>query len=217
MSTLKEIRKELKAKGAKKEDIKIALAVLARLESLDRLVFPENPATINFSIRKHRFGYPIGYHPNKNTEVRYSIYLDGVAGFFQEEKKKRGLWIPRSSKNQTRFLRLTWEELLVSIVAHEIRHRVQQDCSLKKFSPKVANLVEDELLKAIIEFNELEFEERRKIYIRDNKSKTFIKDRVNRKEFDASVIERLVANMIHRKNAYSLREKIVSAIRLQVP
>lgn len=217
MSTLKKIRKELKEKGAKTEDIRVALAMLVCLEALDRLVFPENPATINFSIRKHRFGYPIVYHPNKDTETRYSIYLDGIAGFFQEEKKGGGLYIPMGSKNQFRPIKPTLKELLVHIAAHEVRHRVQHDCFLKKFSPRSANLIRDGLLKLIIEFEGLVFEESRKIYIRENRSKAYIKDRTNRKEFDASVIERLVAKMIHRKNAYSLREEIVSVIKMQAP
>ena len=114
-------------------------------------------------------------------------------------------------------MRPTWEELLVHIAAHEVRHRVQRDCSLKKFSPESANLVKDEFLKKIIRFNELVFEESRNIYIVENKSKTYIKGRINRAEFDARVIERLVAAKIDGKNAYSLREEIVSIIKMPAP
>jgi len=215
LSTLQEIRKNLKKKGAKKEDIKIGLVILDRLQGLDSMVFPENPATINFSVAKHRFGYPVAHHPNKNSETRYSIYLDGIAAFFKEEKKRRCLWIAGNRKGR-KLLRPTWEELIVPVAAHEVRHRVQCG-SLKKFSPRSSNLIKNDPLRSIIEFNELEFKERYKIYIRENKSKIFIRDRINRKEFDASTIERLVASMIHRENAYSLREEIASTIKLQAP
>lgn len=216
MSTLQEIRKNLKSKGAKKEDIKMALVMLMRLEVLDKMVFPENPATINFSIRKHPYGYPVAHRlPDEYTEARYNIYLDGLADFLREEKRKECLWIPKRPRSL--LLKPTWEELLVPMMAHEVRHRAQCDCSLKKFSPRNSSLVKDDLLRSIVEFNELEVEERYKIYVRENKSKTFIRDRINRKEFDASVIEDLVAIKIHRKNAYSLREEIASAIKLEAP
>jgi hypothetical protein len=216
LSTLKEIRKKLKNKGAKKEDVKMALEILIRLELLDSMVFPENPATVNFSIKKHHYGFPVGYHPYKNDEIKYTIYLDGIAELFMEEKGKKCLWIAGNRKGH-RLIRPIWEELIVPIVAHEVRHRVQQDCSLKKFSPKSSILVEDDLLRSIIEFNKLLFNERRKIYIRENKPKAFIRDRINRKEFDATIIEGLVANTIHQKNAYSLRKEIVSIIKMQAP
>ena len=107
--------------------------------------------------------------------------------------------------------------MLVSVAAHEVRHRVQHDCSLKKFSSGSANLIKDGLSKSIIEFEESVFEEDRKTYIKENKSKAFIRGRINQKEFDASVIGLLVANKIHRKNAYSLREEITSIIKMSAP
>ena len=217
MSTLKELKKELKEKGAKKEDIKVALRMLVCLAGLDRLVFPENPATVNFSIGKYRLGFFTAHRlPSEQTEARYNIYINGLAKSLREEKKE-GLWILNVSKNQFRPMRPTWEELLVHIAAHEVRHRVQRDCSLKKFSPKSANLVKDELLKSTIKFNELVFEESRNIYIGENRSKAYIKGRINRKEFDARVIERLIAAKIHRKNIKDLLEEIVSVIKLQAP
>lgn len=212
MSTLKKIRKDLESKGARNEDIEMALAVLVRLEAIDRMVFPKNTAIINFSIGKGRFGHPIGHNKRK---AKYNIYLDGLANFFQEEKRKKCLWIPKRPKSL--LLRATQEELLISIAAHEVRHRVQSDCSIKKFSSKNVDLIKDKLLRAVVRFNILEFEEREKIYIRDKESKAFIKDRINRREFDASVIERLVAIKVHQKNVYNLREEIISTIRLEAP
>ena len=220
MSTLKEIGKDLKEKGAKKEDIKMALAIMVYLSSLDSLVFPENPAIINFSIRRHRFGYPVGHHPAKNDEARYNIYLDGVARFLREEKKERGLWIPnlnKGSRNRSKLLRPTWEELLVPMAAHEVRHRVQCDCSCGQFSPKNTSLVKDRLLRAIVTFEGYVFEENKKTWTQENKPRAYIQERMEPKEFDASVIERLIAAKIHGKNAYSLREEIVSIIKMSAP
>jgi len=217
MSTLREIRKNLKKAGAQRKDIKMALSMMIRLEKLDRIIFPKNPATICFSIKKHRFGYYITHIiSDKHTKERYySIYLDGLADFFQEEKQKRFFWVSKNLK--TKLIKYTSEELLLSIIAHEVRHRIQQDYSIKKFSNKSASLVKEKILKEVIIFNSFEFKERKKIYIREGKSKEFIEDRINPKEFDASIIENLVAIEIHRKNKNELREKIISAIKLQAP
>lgn len=217
MSTLKELRKGLREKGAKREDIKAALKMLVYLGGLDRLVFPGNTATINFVVGKYRHGFFAAHRlPNGQTEAGYNIYVNGLAKSLREEKKE-GLWILNVSKNQFRPMRPTWEELLVHIAAHEVRHRAQRDYSLKKFSPGSANSVKNGFLKRIIRFNELVFEESKNIYIAENKSKAYIKGRINRAEFDAGVIERLIAAKIYRKNIKDLLEEIVSTIKMQAP
>ncbi|MFH1423614.1 MAG: hypothetical protein ABIG29_01480 [Candidatus Nealsonbacteria bacterium] len=223
MSTLKEIKGSLKQAGFKKEDIKAVLRLLPYLGALDELVFPESPITIGFSTSKNRFEHFAGYHPGKNAEVKYSIFVNGLAGRLQEEKERRGLWVPDiktkpGHKKQSKLLKPTWEELLVPMAAHEVRHRVQNECLCKKFSPlKSAKLIKDDLLRAIVIFEGYVLEENEKTWTKENKPKAFIKERMERTEFDASVIERLVAVKIHGKNAYSLREEIVSIIKMSAP
>ena len=194
----------------------MALTIFVYLAALDRLVFPEDPVAINFSIRKHCSGFLVAHHPNKNAETRYNIYVDGLADLWEARKKERKSWIPGNRRGH-RLVKATREELLVSLAAHEVRHRVQSDCSPKKFSPKSANLVKDKFIKSIIRFEALVLEEDRKTYNKENKSKFFIRGRINRKEFDATVIERLIASKIHRKNAYSLREETASIIKMSAP
>ena len=58
---------------------------------------------------------------------------------------------------------------------------------------------------------------RREIYAKEKRSKVYIKGRINQKEFDAKIIERLVAIKIHGKNAYSLREETASIIKMSAP
>jgi hypothetical protein len=218
LSTLKEIRKELKDKRYKKEDINMAFAISRRLETLDRMVFPENPSPIGFSMRKNRFGFLAAHGPpEKDTGLRYFIHVEGINELVHEEKNKKWFFIPKNSNREAKLVRFTWEELLVSVAAHEVRHRVQHDCSIKKFSPRSACLIEDHILRSVIEFNKKEFEKREQIYIRDNEPKVYIKNRINRKEFDASTIEIFITNKIHGKDAYSLREEIARIIKLQAP
>lgn len=222
MSTLKESQRTLEQAGFKEEDIKAVLRLLPYLGALDGLVFPESPITIGFSTSKNRFGHFAGYHPGKNAEVKYSIFVNGLAGRLREEKEHRGLWVPDiktrpGHKKQSKLLKPTWEELLVPMAAHEVRHRVQNECLCKKFSLKSAKLIKDDLLRAIVIFEGYVFEENEKTWIKENKPKAFIKERMERTEFDASIIERLVAAKIHGKNAYSLREEITSIIKMSAP
>jgi len=196
----------------------MAFVISRRLEKLDRMVFPENPSPIGFTIIKNRFGFLAAHGPlEQNTGLRYYIYIEGINELAHEEKKKKWFFIPENSNSKPKLIRFTWEELLVSVAAHEVRHRVQADCSIKKFSPRSICLVENHILRSVIEFNKKEFEKREKIYIRDNKPKAYIKNRINRKEFDASTIEIFVTNKIHKKNAYNLREDIARTIKLQAP
>ena len=219
MSTLKKIKRILKEKGVEEENIKMGLAIMMRLEVLDGMVFPENPATIKLVVKRHRFGFLAAHiYPNQKTNERYSIYLDGLASSLKEEKGVGSSFVVGDAGSHARYLKPTWEELLMSIAVHEVRHRFQYDYPLKKFSPKSANLTEEEPLKSIIKFNELSFRKKRKNYLGENRSKTFIKDRTNGEEFDARVIELLAVNIIHeRKNSDNLLEEIASVIRLQAP
>ena len=198
------------------KDIKMARKILIRLEALDKMVFPEKPANFNFSIKKNFFGCFVSQDPNKRVKSRYTIYLPGLADALNEEKQRKVFWLAEKRGNK-KLSDPTWEELLVGIAAHEVRHRFQSDCPCKKFSFKSAATLEDGLLRAAVRFTGLKFKQLKKIYADQGRTKAFISHRTNRKEFDASVIERLVANMIHRKNAYSLLQEIVAAIKLQAP
>jgi len=217
LSTLKEIKGNLKQAGFKKEDIGVTLRLFLCLESLDKLVFTESPVTVNFVSGKNPFEYFTGYHQRRNGEEIYNIYVNGIAALIREENKQGFLYLPSGPKNQFKPARYTQEEFLVCTAAHEVRHRFQNNFLVKKFSPRSANLVKDDLLKSVIRFEELVFEECREIYAKEKRSKVYIKGRINQKEFDAKIIERLVAIKIHGKNAYSLREEITSIIKMSAP
>ncbi len=190
----------------------MALNILVWLGMLDRMIFREKPAVINFSLKFREF--QVAHHPD-NSEVRYTICLDGLADSMKKEKEKGCLWIP-GNRRRRRLRKPTWNELIIPIAAHEVRHRVQTDRSVKQFSSESSEMIEDDLLRSIVEYNGLVFQEEYAIYFRENRSEDFIGKRLSLKEFDAKVAEQLVANMIHRKDAYSFKE-IASAIQLQAP
>ena|SRR3989338_9478331 len=117
-------------------------------------------------------------------------------------------------------------QFLISVAAHEVRHRIQHDNLIRKFSPEDAKLIDDPLLRLIIEFYEMEFEEREKIYRREKRPEEFIREKLSPKEFDATVIEKFVANKMNEKFTKKPRptlldlkdyEEIVSMIQIAAP
>ena len=100
MSTLKEIKGNLKQAGFKKEDIGVTLRLFLCLESLDKLVFTESPVTVNFVSGKNPFEYFTGYHQRRNGEEIYNIYVNGIAALIREENKQGFLYLPSGPKNQ---------------------------------------------------------------------------------------------------------------------
>lgn len=218
LNNIRGIRRDLRAEGFGREAIKMALQLMVRISALDRRIFPENSATFCFARKRHKFGYIAGFvRPIKyNHERTYTIFMPDLEANLRREKKAKRVLLKKESRGyRAKLISYTWEELLISIASHEVRHRVQSEHSLKRFSPRSIGSFDDPLLRAIISFTKTEFEERRKIYLRDGKSGRFISDRLSRKEFDASVIERLVLHMVHRKNVYTLLEQILLAIKTQ--
>lgn len=221
MSTFKsirEIRGGLEAEGFGREVIKLALALMVRISALDRRIFPENPATICFVRKRHKFGYIAGFvRPIKDNPKRtYNIFMADLEANLRGEKQAKRVLLKKGSRGyRAKLISPTWNELLILTASHEVRHRVQDDCSLKRFFPRSIGSLDDPLLRAIISFTRTSFKVKREIYLKDGKSKRFISDRLSRGEFDAIVIERLVFHIVHRKDAYPLLQQILLAIKTQ--
>tara|TARA_B100001971_G_C18215420_1_gene553486 strand:+ start:238 stop:957 length:720 start_codon:yes stop_codon:yes gene_type:complete len=217
---IKKIRKELKEEGFDKDDIEIVLKLTKRISYLDKRIFPDNPAEFCF-VRKNPEEFFAGFiKPRKNSKKRtYNIYIIGLAKMLRKEKSIGWVLIrEQKTRWRSRIIKYTWEVLLLSIAAHEVRHRIQHDLSIKKLSPNDTDLVDDKFLGAIISFNETYFSE-----CRIGKSVKYINERLNPKEFDAKVIGRLVQHKVHKNSLKSsqdwsrLLKDIVSVLKIQAP
>lgn len=220
-----EIQQELQEKGVERENIEAALALMKRMGFLDRKIFPENPAAFNFALKENSSGDFAGFiRPEKDGKERsYQICVKDLAECFKEEKSKK---VPIFGPERQLKLKKYQNEgqFLISIAAHEVRHRIQHDNFIRKFSPEDTKLVQDPLLRNIIKFYGIEFKEREKIYLKEGKSEEFIKEKLGPKEFDAMVIEKFVANKMHEK-IKKLKtklepedyEEIVSMIQIAAP
>lgn len=221
MSTLKsweETKKELKKKGIEKEKIKMAFRLMERIKSLDRIIFPENPRPFRFIIKESHSGQSVAYGPDSVDEGDrfYFIILENLSKNLTEEKKNSRLMVVRKRKirEQSKLPRYTWEELFMAVAAHEVRHRVQLNFSIKRFSPEVASSVDDQFLQDVIKLVESEFNWKRQILINKGKTKKYIEDTLGPMEFDAEVIEKVVAYKVHKKAPL---DEIISTIQMQAP
>ena len=162
---------------------------------LDRAIFRENPAAFNFGLKENQYGLFVGFiQPRKGEKERsYQIEVKNLAGIMEKEVNMINPLFTRGGQLQD--VRRYLPDL--AIAAHEVRHRVQHDRKVRRFSPESAKLVKNKILQSIIKFQEMVFKEDEKIYRRDKKPERFIKDRLGPKEFDAKVIERLISNRLY--------------------
>lgn len=186
-----EIKKELKRRGVRKENIKIALELKKQLELLDGMVFPDNPRPFCFVLKSSHPGQCAAYGPNNtNDEERfYSIIIEDLSKNFKEGKLG-----------------------LTAVAAHEVRHRLQLNFSFKLFSPEVADMVDDQFRSAIA-IMEAEFNKKRQILINRGEAQEYIEHVLDPQEFDAEVVEKIVT--LESKKVPLI--KIVSIIKTTAP
>ncbi len=168
---------------------------MKQINILDKRIFPENPANFNFVLEKNPHGHFAGFiKPEREEKERsYQIFTKDLAKFIEDEGDNEvSIFSP---DGQLKRERQYYPSFLIA--AHEIRHRVQHDRPIRQFSPEDAKLVKDNILRSIIKFQEMVFKEDKKIYRKEKRSEEFIKDKLNPKEFDARVIERLIGNKLN--------------------
>ena len=204
LQSWEETKKELEKRGIEKENIKIAFEIAERIKTLDRIIFPEKPRPFCFVLKESHPGQSATYGPDKadDEERSYSIILENLSKNLIEEKM-----VVRGRK-------YTWEELLMALAAHEVRHRLQFNSSIRRFSPEAANSVDDRFLRDVIRLVGLEFNRKRQILNERGATKEYIEHVLDPLEFDAEVIEKTVAHKVHEKAPL---DEIISTIQMQSP
>ena len=216
--TKSDVRKKLRREGFKKEDIQNALLLLEIISFLDHMVFPDKPLGFAFIRKKDSYGAWAGYCPgNEIEEESYCIHMPGLSRSLKSAKKtRRHIFVFRSEKIsrplEGRLAPLyTWEEFLFSIAAHEVRHRIQAVLNTKKFSRRCMHHCVDPL-KGIIEYITLLFKYEGEVLEKRGKSEEHIKSKTNLKEFDARVIEYLVAHSIRERMSFQSLNQVMTLV-----
>lgn len=178
-----------------RKDWRTACLVAHAIGSLDGLVFPDSGVTkIAIVPEKPKksesyYGYvPPGVNDDGSgdyyqifgigidEEIKHQLSTEKIT-LIKEKLPKRSAFDDSSS--------ITLEELLLQIAGHEIRHRVGYLCKVSLFSWKMREQINDPYLKTLI------------LYVHCLLLVNRPKENY-RREFDAEVVEHLVAELWHR-------------------
>lgn len=178
------------------------------LSELDRMVFPESPIKrieiIKQKPKAREKGSYFHYVPkeqDKTVGEHYEIFTHGINEIFSKERSiKRHIALAKSRDEIEKLPLFNEEELLLAIVAHEIRHRVQHNLSINLFSAEDAERIDDPHFRLLIEFVKWRYE------VEPPKGDY-------KREFDAKIIEYWVAKEWHEGNKDL--SKIAEIIKLE--
>ncbi len=195
--------KQLRKRGLTENDINTAIYLRHWLVLFDGLVFPKHQwcSKIQLSPKPHKDAIVAEYMRGDSKDgERYIIYVPGLYASMAKTwattwffpKVGRGFVLPKNIRK----MKPSLEERIISIAAREVRHRMQSHKLIRPFSPKVLNQERNPLLKLLLKFAINFYRRRRDQMKKEGKSPGQIRKRVNRKEFDATIIEELILHKI---------------------
>ena len=209
MLTSRESEATLASKGIRKRGIDTALALKRSIGKLDKKIFPRAPASIQVSHRESKGRYFATYRSiPSDLYTIFAANLDAKFGEEGEEKEGILLFVEKDGilelADDTRDVSL--ESVIASMAAHEVRHRVQKHLKPGLFEPALVREFNLDLLANVRFVAGLLFREMKERYMREKQNKGYIKARINRIEFDATVVQIMALQIFHR--SHSLEELV---------
>jgi len=213
-------KSKLVEKGISEEDIDIAARLASAIALLDSLVFPySNGETFEIGFNHKREAENFAeYRPRTRKEKDgYLIFTRGLFEKLSEEAEHYYLFDSNrgfSSLSNSSFEGgCSLDEMIVSVAAHEVRHKLQFNRpELGRFSRRGISLIRAPLVRAVVYFEHSVFRERRKIYIKEERPKSFIRRKLSRIEFDAHVVDRMVGSIIRGQELSQVLGKHVALL-----
>lgn len=188
------------------KDVNTAISMMVWMDALDGIIFPGQFPLLQF-IRKPKQTRLAHYSwPQRKRAENYGIYLDNLAARIEKARQAGKIFGVKGATCYTR------KEMFLSCAAHEGRHRLQHRGLVRMFRKRDAKRVKDPLLAETIAFTVWLFRCVRAEYRKQKKSWFFIRKQLNKHEFDATVIEIWVANLVRRK---ATMEEIAEAVKRQ--
>ena len=206
MLTSRESEATLASKGIRKRGIDTALALKRSIGKLDKKIFPRAPASIQVSHRESKGRYFATYRSIPSD--LYTIFAANLDAKFGEEEDGILLFVEKDGilklADDTRDVSL--ESVIASMAAHEVRHRVQKHLKPGLFEPALVREFNLDLLANVRFVAGLLFLEMKERYVMEKQSGGYIKARINRIEFDATVVQIMALQIFHR--SHSLEELV---------
>jgi hypothetical protein len=143
----------------------------------------------------------------------YEVFVEGLSESIEHETQKTKLFLINAEGKLDYSLPITSEVFFVSAAIHEVRHHAQKQKGFRMFEPKHFETTEGKV-KQFIRLVKIIKESDKESYEKQGKSKHFISKKMSPREFDASFIEHLSKDMVHR--GISL-EDLVGLVLMQPP
>jgi hypothetical protein len=224
LSTFSKSRDDLLNLGVNEEDVKAAEYMVPFIGALDEAVFSREQACQICLVPTHKHSYEAKIAYAKKEEGRteeYLLYLNGLSEFLFEDFENKHFIATRDIENYKPSLRgVSRWQICISIAAHEVRHRLQHKEGVRKFTPRSYLRVKDPQLSCVIEFCGYLDKAKEDLFVEEGRSQRYIKYKLNRREFDAKVIEYLVLGSTHGKSPEQIRDElnsIASMVKLERP
>ncbi len=188
--------------GLSKEDRKMARGISDIIEGLDKLIFPKKPIPVfvidNIIIRDENERFR--YCATTSSEFRkiiqhkgefYLIFGIGLNRRIKKDQRKRVMLFSGEDRfrESREFPFFSLKGILFTIASHEVRHRIFFHYPERAFSPLQIRYIHNEDLKALFLYV---YQLSSVIYKEDTNSPRF------RREFDAAIIEHVVAEKYYR-------------------
>jgi len=207
----------LEKKLKNKERINTVKKLAIYIVFFDSLIFSqnfENSMQVFFFSRRSMYDYIAAYyHPDMGNYgfETYNIYIPSTKRIQRRpiiSFDKNGK-IPYEEYKDIPIA--TKEEVLISVAAHEVRHRLQYNNLVEPI--KRNSVSRNKKVNGFIQYNAIELEWMRKFFCQNNYPEEFIKNRMSNEEFDASLIELIILSQI-RDNASV--EKVIKTLKMEI-
>ena len=189
------VRDGLLEKGIEDKDIRAAIDLMACIASLDEGTGIKGDLSLKFSVAPNEFGDIAGC---LNDEEGYAVDVRGISdNIFESIHRIPGVdneGNPIGSYDD--WEKPTMAELLISVAAHEVRHRLQQH-GLPMINAEKIKDYDDSLFKDIAEHVSSLLEEEERQYKKENRSAEYIERKTSPLELDARVIEMMTLIKLH--------------------
>lgn len=195
----RKIISELKNCGRTKKELDLATKIANCLSYFSNSFF-EKPIPIYFVTKGKENNHNLAAycHPSMMAGLKeecFFIYLKGLSAKFNDCKNYCRTNYSFSIDNKCHKFEMTDEEFLISIGAHEVRHRLQYNGRVKLFD---TDKKYRKPLCYLIAYHEDVCKHQKQIYEREGESPEFIAWDLSREEFDADIVQDVFSYKLHR-------------------
>jgi len=201
-------------KRRKKEDMELALELMACIAAIDEGVFPSfNHVKFRFMSRKSKENNVAEYcWPSEKSRESYDVFVQGLEEEILNEMRSHRLILIDEEGAMDYSCDMTPEQYAIGVAVHEVRHRQQKRTKGFRMFSKKDLARADGQLKHFIRLTEILFKTRFKCF--EEQGVSAIGRKLSPIEFDAQLIEFLVQDLIHRGTS---PKALLELVRLQPP